>query len=99
MTDTIPDTVEVTIYFHLTKYGSGVSAFTSDMTQYGYALLGTEDVVLSVPKKDPVEAEINMLETCAQKVRDEYFEKITPLEQRIRELMAIEHKPEGGDSE
>jgi hypothetical protein len=69
------------------------------MSKYGYILLGTETVVLSVPKTDPVEAEMNMLEACAEEVRDEYFRKITPIEQRIRELTAIEHKPEDSDSE
>jgi hypothetical protein len=100
MSNTIPDTIEVTIYFHLSKYSNGkVDAMCTDMSKYGYILLGTETVVLSVPKTDPVEAEMNMLEACAEEVRDEYFRKITPIEQRIRELTAIEHKPEDSDSE
>ena len=99
MSNTLPETVEVTIYIHLSKYREGgVDAMTTDMSKYGYILLGTDTVTVTVPKTDPVEAEINMLEACAQEVRDQYFEKITPIEQRIRELMAIEYKPES-DSE
>ena len=99
MSNTFPETIEVKIYIHLSKYKEGeLDAMTTDMSKYGYILLGTDTVTVTVPKTDPVEAEINMLEACAQEVRDEYFQKITPIEQRIRELMAIEHKPES-DSE
>lgn len=97
MSNTLPETVEVTIYIHLTEYKE-LTAMTADMSKYGYILLGTDTVTVTVPKKDPVEAEINMLEVRAQEVRDEYFQKITPIEQRIRELMAIEYKTES-DSE
>ena len=100
MSNSIPETVEVEIHFHADKYTPGkIQVFTSDMSNIGYPHLGKDTVVVTVPECNPVKAEIDMLETKADEVRREMGDQLHNIEQRIKELAAIEYKPEGRDSE
>lgn len=91
-----PKTMKVTLHFHANKYGDEPLIFTSDMSEYGYPHLGTVIGIVQVPQKDPVKAEIEMLEKARDQVRRELSDKLNNIEQRIRELAAIEYKSESG---
>lgn len=98
MSNTIPKTMKVTLHFHAGKYSDELQIFTSDMSEHGYPHLGTDTVIVTVPDTDPVKAEIEMLEKVRDQVRRELGDKLNNIEQRIKELAAIEYKPES-DSE
>ena len=98
MSNTIPKTMKVTLHFHTVKYSDEPQVFTDDMSEYGYPHLGTDTVIVTVPDTDPVKAEIEMLEKARDQVRRELGDKLNNIEQRIKELAAIEYKPES-DSE
>jgi len=100
MSNSIPETMKVEIHFHVDKYTPGkIQVFTTDMSDIGYPHLGKDIVIVTVPDCDPVKAEIDMLETKADQVRREMGDQLHNIEQRIKELAAIEYKPEGRDSE
>ena len=98
MSNTIPKTMKVTLHFHAGKYSDELQVFTSDMSEHGYPHLGTDTVIVTVPDTDPVKAEIDMLEKKAEQVRRDMGDQLNNIEQRIKELAAIEYKPES-DSE
>ena len=94
----IPKTMKVELHFHKPTYGDEPIIFTQDMSDHGYPHLGFDTVIVTVPDTDPVKAEIDMLEKKAEQVRRDMGDQLNNIEQRIKELAAIEYKPES-DSE
>jgi len=90
----IPKTMKVELHFHKPTYGDEPIIFTQDMSHHGYPHLGSDTVTVTVPDTDPVKAEIEMLEKARDQVRQELGDKLNNIEQRIKELAAIEYKPE-----
>ena len=92
----MPDKIKVKLFIHLEKYefedGHKHIVTACDMTESGYVLLGTEEVEVSVPNKDPFEAELEMLGKKLAVVEQESHNKITAIKQQIQSLQAIEHK-------
>ena len=99
MKSTIPETVKVTLHIHHSPHGNEPYVSTSDMSEYGYILMGTDTVIITIPDVDIVQAEIDMLNRQAVKVREEFGRQLAILDRRISELTALEYKPEEPDSE
>jgi len=99
MKSTIPETVKVTLHIHHSSYDNEPYVSTSDMSEYGYILLGTDTVTITIPDVDIVQAEIDMLNRQTVKVREEFGRQLAILDRRISELTALEYKPEESDSE
>ena len=65
-----------------------------DMSEYGIIMLGHAEVTFTVPKTDPVQAEVEGLQAVKEKMNLEHATKIKQVEDRINSLLAIEHKGE-----
>ena len=70
-----------------------------DMSKSGYILLGTEEFEFEfeTPDKDPIEAEIQMLENEADRLETESYAKVQNIKDRIKQLQCLEYKPEPGE--
>ncbi len=86
------ETFEVELFIHAFKYSEEFMVTTSDMSQNGYPLLGTQTVTLNVPTKDPVEAEIAMLEKKENSLIKEYKAQLHTIQQRRKDLLCLEVK-------
>ena len=90
------DKIKVKLYIHLEQYSiddEGRYSITScDMSENGYILLGTQEVEIDAPDKDPIVAELEMLDKHLEAVEQESYNKITAIKQRIQSLQAIEYK-------
>lgn len=96
--NTLLETMKVKIYIQVSPHTNEPQAFTSDMSEYGYIPLGTDEVIVAVPQTDRALAEIEMLEKTAGKIKAETHAKIKAIDDRIRLLKALEYKP-GDDDE
>ena len=65
-----------------------------DMSEYGDIMLGQADVTFIVPETDPVQAEVEGLQSVKDKMNLEHATKMKQIEDRINSLLAIEHKGE-----
>ncbi len=84
-----------TLYIHAPMHSSTQhEVANTDMSQYGYILLGTHDfeVEYPTPTKDPIEAEIEGLEKEHDRINKEALAKMELLNQRIKDLRCIEFK-------
>jgi len=99
MKSTIPETVKVTLYINRSPHDKSLFVSTSDMSEYGYILLGTDTAIITIPDVDIVQAEIDMLNRQTARVREEFGRQLAILDRRISELTALEYKPEEPDSE
>lgn len=96
--NTLPETIMVKIYIQVSPHTDEPQAFTSDMSEYGYIPLGTDEVIVAVPQTDRVLAEIEMLEKAADKIKADTHAQVKTIEDRIQSLKALEYKP-GDDDE
>ena len=87
-----------TLYIHKKSFGcqEDFAVMETDMSQYGYILLGTHDfeVEYPTPTKDPVEAEIEGLQKQVAIISNKAMADTEILTRRINELKCIEYKPE-----
>lgn len=90
----LPETVKVLVYIQVNQLSGEVSALTCDMSQYGYTLLGIQEVEVPVPQVNVVEKEVESLHKQADTIRADAHVKLKAIEDRINSLRALEHKPE-----
>ena len=83
---------EVELFIHAAKYEEKFMVATNDMSEYGYIFLGTQVVTLNAPTKDPVEAEIEMLDKKEALLIKEHLAKLHAIQQRRNDLLCIENK-------
>ncbi len=67
------------------------SFFECDMTDYGYILIGEQEIAIEVPDDfNPVPIQISALKEAQQKIRAEAEQKTLVIEEKIQKLLAIE---------
>jgi hypothetical protein len=94
----LPKTVEFTVYVHVRQDGSAM-ACTSDMSEYGYAVVSVHDMTLDVPQDDPTPKFIEGLEAQAEKIQASAAEAVADVMDKIQQLKCIEHNPAEQDDE
>jgi hypothetical protein len=65
--------------------------FVSDMSEHGYLCLGKAQVTFTMPDGDPRQKIIDSLQEQIKTERANHHIKITQIEGRIQELLAIGH--------
>lgn len=86
------ETFELELFIHANSCGVGYTVLTTDFTSHGYALLGTQTVTLDVPTKDPVEAEIEMLDKKQSSLIKEHLAALHAIQCRKNDLLCLENK-------
>ncbi|MEI7143281.1 hypothetical protein WCT84_06790 [Pectobacterium brasiliense] len=92
--------VEVTLYIHRVKHTEKPFIAISDMSQYGYALIGTHSVVVPIPQVTDSELtnrQIAALKNQQQKIISDAQIQASQLEDQIQRLLCIEHHPSTTD--
>lgn len=88
------ETFEIKLFIHANSSGVGYTVLTTDFTSHGYALLGTQTVALNVPTKDPVEAEIEMLDKKEASLIKDHLAALHAIQCRKNDLLCIENNGE-----
>lgn len=65
--------------------------FVSDMSEYNYPCLGKVQVTFTMPDGDPRQKIIDLLQEQIKTERANHHVKITQLEDKIQQLLAIGH--------
>jgi len=86
------ETFEVKLFIHAPQYSNELNVFTNDMQPHGYILLGSQVVTLNVPTKDPVEAEIEMLDKKEASLIKEHLAALHAIQCRKNDLLCLENK-------
>ncbi len=87
-----PKTFEVELFIHAANPGDEFSIFTSDFSEYGHIFLGTQTVTLNVPTRNPIEAEVEMLDKKEASLITEHLAALHAIQQRKKDLFCIEVK-------
>lgn len=90
----LPKTITETLWVGIPPGHSEPTILITDMSDYGYAVLGEVEVTVDVPQVDPIEKRIEALEGQRDKARAEYSRLIGHIDDQIQRLKAIEHTPE-----
>ena len=90
--DTKPETFDVELFIHVVAYGEGYYVSTHNMSDHGHPYLGSQTVTLNAPTKNPIEAEIEMLDKKEAVLVEEHYQKINVIQQRKRDLQCLEVK-------
>ncbi len=85
------ESVELEMYIHQMKYGVGVMFADTDLSSAGYAFFGKAVVTFTMPDGDAIKAMVTALEAEIKTERANHHVKITQLEDKIQQLLAIGH--------
>jgi len=88
------DTVEIEMYVHQETSAHmkrAVYLAGADMSVHGYPCLGKTTVTFTMPDGDAVKAMVTALEAEIKTERANHHVKITQLEDKIQQLLAIGH--------
>jgi hypothetical protein len=86
------ETVTLKTFIHSQGIGSSeLIAFCCDMSEHGYPCYGEAEVTFVMPDGDSREAMINVLQEKINAEKASHHIRITELEGRIHELLAIGH--------
>lgn len=91
----LPETVDKTLYVYLTDGGRVHASEYDFMESEGWVLLGSETVTLSVPRVNPVEIELGMLDKKESVIRAKFEEAMGNIKGRRAELLSLTYQPEG----
>lgn len=83
---------EVKLFIHARSYGDDFIVATCDMSGSGYILLGEQTVTVDVPTKNPVEAEIEMLDKKKASLIKEHLAALNAIQCRKKDLLCLEVK-------
>jgi hypothetical protein len=92
----LPKTITQTMFICMSPHTEVPKIVDADMSDYGWATLGTVEVTVDVPQVDPVEKMVEGLEKKAEKIQAEAYIQTSQVREQIKQLLSIEHKP-GGD--
>ena len=82
----------VTMNIHKDKFGDGFSLFTTEVSEYGYALVGPTEVTFEVPDDfDPRLQQIKALQAQQRQAAADFEKLCTDIKRQISELSAIEY--------
>lgn len=85
------EVVQLEQYIHQCKYGEDLVFFSCDMSSQGYPCFGKTAVTFTMPDGDAIQAMVNSLQEEIKTEKANHHVKITQLEGRIQELLAIGH--------
>lgn len=85
-------TFDVELFIHAPTYGKEFIVAGHDMANCGYPLLEIQTVTLNVPIKNPIEAEIEMLDKKETSLVNEHLAKLHAIQQRKKDLLCLEVK-------
>jgi len=88
------ETFEVELFIHMATYGEEYYVAANNMAELGYPYLGSQTVTLNIPTKNPIEAEIEMLDKKEAVLVEEHSKKIHAIQQRKKDLQCLEFKDE-----
>lgn len=83
--------VSMEMNVHQCKYSGSMLLFNSDMSSQGYPCFGKTTVTFTMPDGDAIQAMVNALQEEIKTEKANHHVKITKLEGRIQELLAIGH--------
>ena len=86
------ETFEVELFIHVGGFNDDYTVLTSDFSDHGYILLGTQTVTLDVPTKDPVAAEVEMLDKKEASLIKAHLAQLHAIQQRKKDLQCLEVK-------
>jgi len=88
----LPATVTGTVYICISpSFPEDVMLTCSDMSGYGYAVLGTQEVTVDVPRVYPRAKMIEGLEAQAKKLQADHQVALNDIQDKIQSLLALEH--------
>lgn len=97
----LPTVITKTVFLHATGGHHGevqYHVFPSNMTDYGYKLIGTKEISFVLEADlDPVALEIEALEGKARKLMRDAQVKISEIDERIQRLRCITHTSDDPD--
>ncbi|MBL0907844.1 hypothetical protein G5645_07530 [Pectobacterium carotovorum] len=88
--------VEVTLYIHTSKYTGKPFIGVSDVSQYGYVLIGTHAVIVPIPQisnSELINRQIATLKNQQQKIIADAQIQAGEIEDQIQRLLCIDHQP------
>lgn len=85
------EVVQLEQYIHQCEYSGSMLLFYSDMSSQGYPCFGKTTVTFAMPDGDAIQAMVTALQEEIKTERANHHVKITQLEGRIQELLAIGH--------
>lgn len=88
--------VTIKTIVHQDLHGNGFSVFASDMSEYGYVMVGEAEFEYDVPDDfNPTAAKITTLEKKLDSMSAEYQRNCAAIRGQISDLQCIEHSPAG----
>ncbi len=90
--DTEPKTFDVELFIHAGVFSKKYTTCTGNMSKHGYILLGTQTVTLNVPTKNPIEAELEMLDKKESSLIEKHLANLHTIQQRRNDLLCLEVK-------
>lgn len=82
----------VTMHIHKDRYGNTFSLSITDLSKYGYALVGPTEVTFEVPDDfDPRPQQIAALQAKQRQAAADFETLCTDIKRQISELSAIEY--------
>lgn len=95
-TDTKPipkagEQVSMEMNVHQCKYSGSMLLFNSDMSSQGYPCFGKAIVTFTMPNGDAIQAMVNALQEEIKTEKANHHVKITQLQDKIQQLLAIGH--------
>lgn len=81
---------------HQSVHGESFNVFMTDMSEYGFVVVGEAELEYDVPDDfNPTAAKIATLEKKLGVMSDEYQRNVAAIRGQISDLQCIEHTPVG----
>ena len=85
----LPTQFTAIVWVGYSPYSSELQVFTYDMSDQGYAMLGTVKLTVPVPQVDPREQMVKGLRQKREGVRIKCAAEVGEIDERIQELLAL----------
>jgi len=85
------EAVELEMFIHKQKYGLGIAICDCDLSSQGYACFGKAAISFTMPDGDVIKAMVVAIQEEIKTERANHHVKITQLEDKIQQLLAIGH--------
>jgi hypothetical protein len=85
----LPTEFEVVMWVGFSPYSKELGLYQYDMSDQGYAMLGTVKLTVSVPQTDPREKMIEGLKAKRDRVHAEYLNTLSEIDESIQQLRAL----------
>jgi hypothetical protein len=88
-------THKITVFIHKPRVEClGFMLHTGDLTERGYPLIGTQEILFTIPEGfNPVAAELAMLNKELETLNDQHMQRVAQIKGRINDLLALSYEP------